>query len=52
MYWNGRQGWFLDGTSPSRSTLGAEQGQGQANCQSFPFFGQQARFCRFPSSGG
>jgi penicillin-binding protein 1A len=53
LYWNGRQGWFLDGTSPPQSTQGGGQASGQAGCVNFPLFGQRQRVCTpFPTPGG
>jgi membrane peptidoglycan carboxypeptidase len=53
LYWNGRQGWFLDGTSPPRSALGADPTSGQAACVNIPFFGQRQRVCSpYPGQGG
>jgi membrane peptidoglycan carboxypeptidase len=53
LYWNGRQGWFLDGTSPPQSTQGGGQASRQAGCVNFPLFGQRQRVCSpFPTPGG
>jgi penicillin-binding protein 1A len=49
LYWNGRQGWFLDGTSPGGSPLGGDSTSGRSDCVSFPIFGQRPRICPFPT---
>jgi membrane peptidoglycan carboxypeptidase len=53
LYWNGRQGWFLDGTTPPRSASGGDPTAGQTGCVSFPFFGQRQRVCSpYPTPNG
>jgi membrane peptidoglycan carboxypeptidase len=47
-YWNGRLGWFLDGTAPASS----QQSQAAPGCQNVPFFQRLQQGCPFPGTGG
>jgi membrane peptidoglycan carboxypeptidase len=52
LYSNGRQGWFLDGTGPSRSPLGGTTGSGDAGCQGLSIFERLQRGCPLRLGGG
>jgi penicillin-binding protein 1C len=45
LYRDGRQGWFLAGTSPDRSAPGGDWTTNEGPCVSLPFFGQRLRGC-------
>jgi penicillin-binding protein 1C len=52
MYSNGRQGWFLDGTSPSRSPLGGNTGSGTTDCRNLSLIERLQRGCLLRIQGG
>jgi penicillin-binding protein 1C len=52
LYLDGRQGWFLDGTSPELSAPGDDSTTHQGPCVSLPFFGQRLPGCPFPTPAG
>ena len=45
--WNGRQGWFLDGTAPTSAASPQLGGDGQSSCQSLPLFDRLQQGCLF-----